>query len=279
MPVARHFWCIAAIAVASCHTDSIATPGAVVSGPLGSGNDITLTLNPDQDYWPAWTQDGLGILYAFVDQSATNHRCVGLLPSGGGTRLWALCDNRPQRADSNSSYAGFALDSTGRLLLAEGVSFISTNQAPQPLSTLWLTDTAHPFARKPLATSPMTVGGVQFTWFSDPQWTGPNTFVMLAGQFNSVQHCVNLIITGKLAKQCFTRDTVWEIGPSAIVSGTITAQGAALQLLACTTGATDFSFADAGATLVFSTAFSSQLFRVPASGGTPTPVVATPLPG
>ena len=36
-------------------------------GPFNTGTDVRLTLNPDQDYWPAWTDDGRGILYAFVN--------------------------------------------------------------------------------------------------------------------------------------------------------------------------------------------------------------------
>jgi hypothetical protein len=263
------------IATTACHADSFAMPGTNDAGPLGTGTDVTLTLNPDQDYWPAWTQDGRGILYEFVDPATPNHRCVALLRATGGARSWQLCDNRAVRQDSSSSYGGFALDSAGRLLITEGVS-ASKGLLPQPVSTLWLTDTTHPYVRTALAATPLTVDGTQFTWLSELRWTGPQTFLLLAGQFETFTHCVNLLVGDKVAHQCIATDTSWEVGPSAVLSGTLTVHGASLRLLPGTTGASEFSTAQAGTTLVF--ASGSRLMSVPAAGGTPTLVASAGVP-
>jgi hypothetical protein len=274
---ARFRWtsCAAVMLIGSCHADPFTTPAAHAAGPSGSGNDVTLTFNVEQDYWPAWTEDGRGILYAFVDPAMPNHRCVGLLPAAGGTLTWDLCDNRAIRRDSSSTYGGFALDSTGRLLLTEGVS-ASRGLLPQPVSTLWLTDTAHPYLRTALATTPLAVEGTQFTWLSQLRWTGPQTFLLLAGQFETFTHCVNLLVGDKVAHQCIATDTSWEIGPSAVLSGALTDRGASLHLVPGSTGASEFSTAQAGATLVF--ASGSRLLSVPAAGGTPTVVASAGVP-
>src|SRR5579862_9420510 len=104
--------------LACTHSDAFITPGQAV-GPFTSGADVQLTLNPDQDYWPTWTADGRGILYSFVDPGSTFlHRCMGLLPAAGGSRLWQWCDNRATQLDSSSSFTAYALSSSGALLYA-----------------------------------------------------------------------------------------------------------------------------------------------------------------
>ena len=52
------------------HSDSFIVSQPIV-GPFGSGADIQLTFNVEQDYWPAWTQDGRGILYSYVNPGST----------------------------------------------------------------------------------------------------------------------------------------------------------------------------------------------------------------
>ena len=57
---------VAAVATVGCdHSDPISYTSPVL-GPVASGSNVQLTFNPDQDYWPTWTADGRGILYAFT---------------------------------------------------------------------------------------------------------------------------------------------------------------------------------------------------------------------
>src|ERR1019366_9399129 len=141
---------VALAALGGCgHSDAFvfSVPAAP---PPAAAADIRLTYNADQDYWPTWKQDGRGILYSFVDPgAAVLHRCIGVLPAGGGQRLWQLCDDRATQTDSVSSFSGYALDSAGQLLYAEAVSG-NTQLHALPATTLWLADTATPFARTPL---------------------------------------------------------------------------------------------------------------------------------
>src|ERR1019366_10062732 len=92
----RGIW-IPLLLLACTHSDAWVTPPIVALPPFGTGADVQLTYNVDQNYWPTWTQDGRGILYAFVNLENTAHRCLGLLPATGGSRIWELCDNRAGR--------------------------------------------------------------------------------------------------------------------------------------------------------------------------------------
>ncbi len=252
-------WVRAAVSVlvllGCTHSDAFVAPPTATLGPPGAGPDVQLTLNVDQNYWPTWTEDGRGILYAFVDaESATpsNHRCLGLLPAAGGSRLWQLCDNRAVRNDSLSSYAGYAVDSAGRLLLAEATA-PANSFADLPRITLWLADTATPYVRTKLLALPQTVTGFTLTWLSEIRWTGANTFLALGQQYGTV-----------------SRDSIFGDG-GIVVTGTIAGGVATLQAVTGTDSATSFSLAENGASIVYTRHHDLRLFKVPVGGGTPVP--------
>jgi hypothetical protein len=247
--------------LAGCgHSDAFVTPTTPPLGPFNSGPDVRLTLNSDQDYWPIWTQDGRGILYSFVDPGANVvHRCVGLLPAGGGQRLWQLCDDRATQGDTASMFSGYALDSTGRLLYAEAAGSAKALNA-LPTVTLWLADTAAPFARTALLTLPVS-GASAITWLADIRWTGTNTFIALGQMFGTAGHC-----TGTDAIFCPQQDSVF-FGAGGVMSGTIAAGRATLQAISGTDGATDYSLAEGGASIVFTRVDDLHLWKVPVSGG------------
>jgi hypothetical protein len=257
----------AAVLLAACtHSDSYVTPPIATLGPFSTGPDVQLTFNVDQNYWPTWTQDGRGILYAFVDaESATppNHRCLGLLPAAGGSRLWQLCDNRAVRNDSLSSYSGYALDSAGRLLLAEATA-PANSVADLPRITLWLADTATPYVRTKLLSLPQTVSGFTLTWLSEIRWTGANTFIALGQQSGTVPHCYMCD-----CNPC-PRDSIFGDG-GIVVTGTVVGGVATLQAIAGTDSATSFSLAENGASIVYTRHHDLRLFKVPITGGTPVP--------
>jgi hypothetical protein len=248
--------------LAGCgHSDAFVTPTTPPLGPFNTGPDVRLTLNSDQDYWPAWTQDGRGILYSFVDPgSNVAHRCIGLLPAGGGQRLWQLCDNRATQGDSTSGFSAYALDSSGRLLYAEA-SGTSKQMTPLPKVTLWLADTATPFARTALLTLPVS-GASSVTWLADIRWTGANTFIALGQLFGTAAHCYN-VFTGP---SCGAQDSLF-FDSGVVMTGTIAAGRATLQAITGTNGATGYSLAEGGASIVFTVPHDMRLFKVPATGG------------
>src|ERR1019366_10360847 len=95
----------ALLLIGCSHSDSFLTPATPTAGPFSDGSDDLLTYNNDANYWPVLTEDGTGVLYAFVDATQSNsvaygHRCMGLLPVAGGTRLWQWCDDRAELSDS-----------------------------------------------------------------------------------------------------------------------------------------------------------------------------------
>jgi hypothetical protein len=257
----------AALVLVACdHTDPFVMPPSNV-GPSSTGSDVQLTFNVDQDYWPMWTADGRGILYSFVvPRSMADHRCLGLLPAAGGTRIWELCDNRAVRDDSVSSYTAYALDSSGRLLLVEAMS--STGfVADFPFHIrVQLTDTATPSVRSTLLTLPFTAGDVQVTWLSDMAWTGPGSVIALGQQFGEITPPGRCISAYPCKDSTFNQNGV-------VVTGAISGGAVTFQPVLGTDGATGYSLAENGATVAFITT-GKQLYRVPAAGGDPV-VVAT----
>lgn len=254
------------LALAGCgHSGSFADQAPAL-GPAAGSPPVRLTFNPEQDYWPAWTEDGRGILYAFVNTGAANHRCVGLLPASGGQRVWEMCDNRASLEDSLSSFTGYALRSDGRLLYVEAVA--SQQQPSTPIETaLWLADSSAPFARSALLTLPTYIDTIGVAWLSDIAWTGPDSFIALAQ---------GLDIEAEPRPPCdFSDDTVFA-NTGLVVTGTIASGHAALQAVSGTTGATGYSIAEDGASIVFITRNSPYLFKVPAHGGIAAVVAPTP---
>ena len=258
---------LTALLLACGHSDSFITSVSTV-GPSGSGPDVQLTFNVDQDYWPAWTEDGNGILYAFVPlDTRITHRCIGLLPPSGGTRIWQLCDERFVRNDSISSYTGFALGSSGKLLYAEASGPLASPQNI-PNTGLWLADTSSPFVRTRLLNLPLDVGGFVVNWLTDIAWTGPSTFIALGQQWNTLRVCSVINCPG--ATQALKDSTFSADGR--IVVGTIAGDHATLTAIAGTDSATGYSLVDAGAAVVFIRRDNLRLLKVPVTGGVPTTI-------
>ena len=255
---------VAVLAGAGCtHPDSFAPPVSPVYGPFSSGPTVQISFNTDQDYWPAWTDDGRGILYAFVDgegAAAPKHRCIGLLPAAGGSRIWQLCDNRAVRDDTVSSYGGYAPCRDGKLLVAEAIVPADVPYEPLPRISLWLADTAKPYVRTTLLTLPQTVDGFGVTWLADITWTGPNTFLALGQQLGTLAHGDNSLV----------RDSIFS-DAGMVITGTISSGSATLHTIAGTDSATSYSLAENGASIVFTRHHDLHLFKVPVGGGTPMP--------
>jgi hypothetical protein len=254
-----------ATAISSCHSDPYSVEVARL-GPFATGADQRLTFSPDQDYWPVFTEDGNGVLYAFVQPGSTvRHRCFGLIPATGGTRSWQFCDNRFGSSDSSSSFPAYALGTDGRLLYQEAVA----KNGPV-ISTLWLADSAHPYQRTALLTLPIDIGAATYDWLGDMSWTGPTTFIALAQLSGTFAHC----------HSCGPQDTLLAVGnPGVVVAGTIVGGHATLVPIPGTLGASGFSLAEGQGSVVFTKTGSRQLFRVPVGGGVAAPVATVTTNG
>ncbi|MES1259695.1 MAG: hypothetical protein ABUL71_03805 [Gemmatimonadota bacterium] len=262
------------LALACDHSDTFVGVVPTV-GPATTANDLTLTFNTEQDYWPAWTQDGAGILYSFVLPGSTaHHRCLGLLPAAGGTRIWELCNNRASNNDSATSYAAYALRSDGMLLYSEVVAPLFAGLSPPrgqltpSRHTLWLADTATPYQRTALLQLPVNLNGTNVNWLSDLAWTGPTTFVALGQEFG---------VTAPSTPPCNVSQDSNFVMTSVVVRGTISGNSATLQPVDGTLGATSFSLAENSATVAFTVKRDRRLYKVPFTGGSPV-VVATISP-
>lgn len=262
---------VLSLVAAACGHSEPFLLGTTPVGPYNSGPDIQLTLNEEQSYWPAWTQDGRGILYSFVSPGALSiHRCIGLLPAAGGTLLWQLCDNRATQTDSTNSFTAYALNSDGRLIYAEAVSPAGIQSLTPRFNTLWLADTASPFVRTQLLTLPITIDGTLVGWLSDISWSGPSTFVALAQDLSIQFNC---------PRECNPEDTILVANGGIVVRGAIVGGRATLEGVAGTSGATGYSLAEGAATIVFTRLHDMRLYKVAALGGAASVLTTIPSSG
>ena len=255
-----------AVVLAACSHSGPFDGGSITpAGPDIVGSDVRLTTNAGQDYWPSWSEDGAGILYRFAQPGhADDDRCIGLLPAGGGTRLWSMCDNRFGQADSSSSFAGAALGADGRLLYEEIIAKANANTFAHNI--LWLADSAAPFGRQSLITFPVPVGATLVTALNSVQWTAKDRFIAEAQDVQFTVPCRN----------CLALDTTF-VGLM-VVTGSITSTSATLAAVDGTAGAYDYSLAAKGALVVFVRS-ALNVEQVPISGGTPTLVTSFGLTG
>jgi hypothetical protein len=261
----NHRWLrtLAVVLLLGCsHGEPFASPD-VPSDALGPGDDVRLTYNVEQDYWPAWTADGRGILYSFVNlQPGTQHRCIGLIPATGGTRTWQLCDDRGIERDSVNSFTAYALDANGRLLYTEATAADDGQTLSPDRTTLWIADTSMPFVRRALLTLPAFANTTPIEWLVDLEWTGPSTFLALDQDLAIYSHC----------RFCgFVDSAFYGI---AVLRGTIDQAGVTFVPIEGTTGATSYSLAENGTSIVFTLRNDRRLYKVPAAGGTRTLVTA-----
>ena len=263
MPRRIHGSVLSAIAtgflLACSHTDPVATVDVPREGPFGAASPVRLTLNPGQDLFPTYSDDGASILYTYEAVGRRDHdRCIGILPAAGGTRLAEICETRPGSADSTDAVTSGALDSSGRLLFLQATSRIG---AGLPHNTrLRLSDTTYGTAPRTLLTFPLNVGGAAIDWLTNIRWTGDNTFLAL-GQL------MTLVPLGGAA-----RDTVFFT--VAVFRGTISGQTATLAPIDGTGGVNGYAVSDDGTAVIV--ASGAPVGRVPITGG---PRVPIPLAG
>lgn len=250
-------------AVSACgHTEPFTGLGVDQQGPFNGATPLRLTFNSDADYSAAWAADGKGILYTYSDRSRADHdRCLAMLPATGGTRVFTLCDNRPGHADSAETITSAALSEDGELLYLVGSS-LPVGQLPARI-TLFQADTATPFNRRALVTLPSDVGGgLRPNWLLDVTWVGPDEFLAMATDLTLVPQCAG----------CLLRDTVFI--PLGVVRGTIGGNGAVMELVQGTLGASHFAVADGGTNIVISNGLT--LSKLPIGGGALTTLTTLP---
>lgn len=254
------------------HSESFGTGVDAVTVPFSTAPPVRLTYNAADNYWPSWTEDGRGIIYSYsytLPDTHADDRCVGLLPPSGGTRLWQMCDERREHADSADSFTGVAIGTDGRLIYMEmstrrGSGGLSGVNQPPQTRALWLADTAFPFQRRKLLDMSfgLSLNGIFFNALGDTRWLGSSSFIALAAKQGTDFNPWDSTLTGM-----------------AVVRGEITTAGVTLSIVPGTEGVQAYSLAENGVSLVIWRAGLS-LERVPAAGGTATTVATLPsLPG
>lgn len=230
-------------------------------GPFSTTPPFRITFSPGDDGAGEYSEDGRSIVYTYaVAGRHDRDRCLGVMPAGGGTRIYEKCETRLAYNDSTDWITSGALAADGRLLYLHATS--RTNAQVPTTVQLFLADTGST-DRRLLLTFPVPIGAVP-TWLADVRWSGASGFTALAQQFTVVP-------LGGAA-----RDTTFI--PIAVARGSITPQGATLQLIAGTEGATSYAVSSDGSQISF-TRGGTELFIVPAAGGTATVAATIPIKG
>jgi hypothetical protein len=170
----------------------------------------------------------------------------------------------------------YALGANGRLLYLEAVSplipgVVAGTDAEPFETTLWLADSAAPFHRTALYSLPAFINGSAISWLGDLAWTGPNSFIALGQSYAIVRHCFGTCFPATPAGDSY--DTVLSTGTvtatsGAVLSGTIANGQATLTVIPGTAGATGYSLAEGGASIVYTRRNDPSLYKVPIAGGT-----------
>jgi hypothetical protein len=119
------------------------------------------------------------------------------------------------------------------------------------------------------------VGDSGISWIGQLAWTSPTTFVALGQRYFAATQCAppqSKPMCGAVLDSVFYGGT--------LIRGTITGTTATLTAIAGGAGATSFSLADNGASIVFTQRDNNNLMKVPLAGGTATAAaLVTPRTG
>lgn len=193
--------------MSGCHSAPFTGSGYGADGPLVPGPEARLTYDSGPAGKPSWAATGEGILYAFSPRPYQRgdsmytmcggafgcvrvptqefDGCIALLPSGGGSARWQLCETAKAHTDSVDILGAAALDSDGTVLYQE---FSGTIGLITPLgghADLWIGDPLRPLVRRKLMSLYRDVLGVdplpddQINWLLETNWAGRDTFYVI----------------------------------------------------------------------------------------------------
>ncbi|MEO5826704.1 MAG: hypothetical protein ABIR59_12510 [Gemmatimonadales bacterium] len=252
----------AALSAGCTHSDPPSFVAPPPDGTFNATSPVRLTYNPAMDTDGSFSEDGKFIVYTYsVAGRRDRDRCLGIIPAGGGTRLFERCETRLAYNDSSDTYTSGALAADGRLLYLRVTSRIATQVPAGP--GLYLAPSPDAPGQL-LLTLPLAVGGQTATWLSDIRWTGTGSFTALAQQITVVPRCPG----------CSLRDTV--LVPLFVAAGTISGSAAALQPISGTDGAIAYAVSSNGTQILF-TRGATTLELVSASGGASSTVATIPV--
>jgi WD40 repeat protein len=179
-----------ALALIGCrHTDPFSLGHYGSSQPLVPGSPRRLTFNLGDDYAPTWLTDGSAIVYTLVRLDTPHfERCLGLLPSSGGTLSRVICDRAPGYLDSVTVFEEPAVAADGRLAYVASRSVpgaIAPNRSGLVVGTL-----ADPTAVRLLRSIPYTApNGTPHDAITQVRWLDDHSLVYLAERLDYPRAC------------------------------------------------------------------------------------------
>jgi len=181
----RLLLCAALATVACSHEQPFETPATGSDRPFAPGTPTRLTYNAGGDYRAAWTADGSSFLYSWQYLFEDEHdRCLGQIPSTGGSSTRTICNPNPAAVDSVDLFDTPSPSDDGQLLFLRG-SGLPGATAPDQLG-IYLASLSDPFAATQVLPLPFSIsGGPTYGAISTARWRS-GTRVLFVGQ--SVQY-------------------------------------------------------------------------------------------
>lgn len=201
MPGRGAGWVLATLLLAGCeHSPPFTAALDRPTGPLDPGPPTRLTADTMPIVGFTWDDKALIVigprrpLVRSPDGKIRRdsvERCLGLIPSTGGSRFWEYCDDRPSQHDSANHVYSADIAPDGRLLMVQTTAPIFTDTTPRfPLmhhAELWLSDTAKPGVNRRMLLQlyddevgrPVVPPGT-INWLERVTWIGSDRFVALA---------------------------------------------------------------------------------------------------
>jgi len=236
-----------------------------LDGPLVASAPVRLTYDDGMDHVATFSPDGMTLLYSA--QPLLTHdrdRCIGLMPSGGGTRQ-ALCRVDAVGSDTTDAFEHAALSVDGSLLYGAFTSRIGALLADR--GALRLGTVAAPWPGLALLNTPTTVAGLSFDHLGTIRWLSSGTFFVVATDQTLIG---NPSASGKF-------DTL-TIGIG-LLRGDLTGSGAVFTAIAGADSTNSFDFSAAKDSIYFTRQDDASLYVMPIGGGTRRSVYTDALPG
>lgn len=103
------------VAAGCSHQDAFPTGAVPPLGPRTTNPPVQLTYDLGDDLTPSWLPDGSALVYTFTVRSVpAGNRCLGVLPSAGGTRRLEKCLRTDLLGDSIASLTWATVAPDGR---------------------------------------------------------------------------------------------------------------------------------------------------------------------
>ena len=253
----KRLFALTLILSACGHTDAfVGDEPPAATEPFGLSVPARLTFDAGMDQFPSWSPDGRSIAFSFQPMGRPDYdRCIGILPSTGGTRR-DICYTAADGNNRSDALEWPAIGPDGSLLYTQYYSDVGTRLTDG--GALRLATVADPLPGRILLTIPNVIGPINFNNIGTTRWATATRFYFIPQSGLSRGSHAN---PNK-------KDTMF-VGVG-IARGDLVDGQAVFSMIVGTDSASGFDFSRNGDSLYFTRQHEPHLYVVPSSGGSAT---------